>query len=176
MDLAAIHRLCNNYCWNEGIQNHLTAAVPGRTDQFLIIAFGLLWCQVNALAWNCLPQWQHSRDGHSGEYILASDLTPAEAQSWGSYLMDGCLLTSWCFHALLTCLSSGAQVLRASPAQTQSPCLLLQVTASNLLTVDCEVSATPAVACRPPHFTCKLMALYTLHNHRMAVTNEMCLL
>lgn len=47
VDLAAIHRLCNNYCWNEGIQNHLTAAVPGRTDQFLIIAFGLLWSQVS---------------------------------------------------------------------------------------------------------------------------------
>ncbi len=48
VDLAAIHRLCNNYCWNEGIQNHLTAAVPGCTDQFLIIAFGLLWSQVVA--------------------------------------------------------------------------------------------------------------------------------
>ena len=46
VDLAAIHRLCHNNVWNEGIQNHLTAAVPGRTDQFLIIAFGLLWNQV----------------------------------------------------------------------------------------------------------------------------------
>ena len=46
VDLAAIHRLCNNNDWNEGIQNHLTAVVPGRTDQFLIIAFGLLWSQV----------------------------------------------------------------------------------------------------------------------------------
>lgn len=48
VDLAAIHRLCNNNCWNEGIQNHLTASVPGHTDQFLIIAFGLLWNQVTA--------------------------------------------------------------------------------------------------------------------------------
>lgn len=48
VDLAAIHRLCNNNDWNEGIQNHLTAVVPGRTDQFLIIAFGLLWSQVTA--------------------------------------------------------------------------------------------------------------------------------
>ena len=45
VDLAAIHRLCNNNSWNEGIQNHLTAAVPGHKDQFLIIAFGLLWSQ-----------------------------------------------------------------------------------------------------------------------------------
>lgn len=51
VDLAAIHRLCNNYNWNEGIQNHLTAAIPGRTDQFLIIAFGLLWSQVQLQAW-----------------------------------------------------------------------------------------------------------------------------
>ena len=50
VDLAAVHRLCNNNCWNEGIQNHLTASVPGRTDQFLIIAFGLLWSQVRLLA------------------------------------------------------------------------------------------------------------------------------
>lgn len=48
VDLAAIYRICNNLGFNEGINNHLTAAVPGMPGHFLVFAFGLLWSEVTA--------------------------------------------------------------------------------------------------------------------------------
>jgi len=48
IDLAAVYRLLDKYKLNEGICNHLTALVPGTTDRFLVIRYGLLWSEVTA--------------------------------------------------------------------------------------------------------------------------------
>ena len=42
VDLAAAHRLAVMHGFNEGIFNHLTARVPGTTDRYYQIPFGLL--------------------------------------------------------------------------------------------------------------------------------------
>jgi len=47
-DLAATYRLLDKMGLNEGVCNHLTALVPGRTDRFLVIQYGLLWSEVTA--------------------------------------------------------------------------------------------------------------------------------
>jgi ribulose-5-phosphate 4-epimerase/fuculose-1-phosphate aldolase len=48
VDLAAAHRLAVMQGFSEGIFNHLTLAVPGRTDSFYINPFGLHWSEVTA--------------------------------------------------------------------------------------------------------------------------------
>lgn len=48
VDLAAVYRLLDRFKLNEGICNHLTALVPGTTDRFLVIRYGLLWSEVTA--------------------------------------------------------------------------------------------------------------------------------
>ena len=47
-DLAACHRLAARFGLNEGIDNHLTALVPGHSDRFYLAPFGLLWSEVRA--------------------------------------------------------------------------------------------------------------------------------
>ena len=47
-DLAAVYRLLHRMGLNEGVCNHLTAMVPGTTDQFLVIRYGLMWSEVTA--------------------------------------------------------------------------------------------------------------------------------
>jgi len=47
-DLAAAYHLCNQMDLNEGICNHLTVMVPGTTDRFLCVPYGLLWDEVTA--------------------------------------------------------------------------------------------------------------------------------
>lgn len=47
-DLAACYHLCNKMDFNEGICNHLTVMVPGTTDRFLCVPYGLLWDEVTA--------------------------------------------------------------------------------------------------------------------------------
>jgi ribulose-5-phosphate 4-epimerase/fuculose-1-phosphate aldolase len=47
-DLAAAYRLCVRFGFNEGIDNHLSLAVPGEDDRFLIIPYGLHWSEVTA--------------------------------------------------------------------------------------------------------------------------------
>ncbi|DBB15447.1 TPA: hypothetical protein ACH3X3_003674 [Trebouxia sp. C0006] len=48
VDLAALYRVCHNHGMNEGINNHLTATMPGMPGHFLVFAFGLLWSEVTA--------------------------------------------------------------------------------------------------------------------------------
>lgn len=48
IDLAACHRLAARFGFNEGIDNHLTMLVPGRSDRFYLAPFGLLWSEVRA--------------------------------------------------------------------------------------------------------------------------------
>ncbi|MGE0750843.1 MAG: class II aldolase/adducin family protein [Variibacter sp.] len=48
VDLAAAHRMCVVEGFHEGIFNHLTARVPGSTDRYYQIPFGLHWSEVTA--------------------------------------------------------------------------------------------------------------------------------
>lgn len=48
VDLAAAHRLAYMHGFSEGIFNHLTCAVPGKSDRYLQIPFGMHWSEVTA--------------------------------------------------------------------------------------------------------------------------------
>jgi len=48
VDLAAAHRLACMHGFNEGIFNHLTFVVPGRSDRYYQIPFGMHWSEVTA--------------------------------------------------------------------------------------------------------------------------------
>src|SRR6202451_1816694 len=48
IDLAAAHRLAYMHDFSEGIFNHLTLVVPGRTDRYYQIPFGTHWSEVTA--------------------------------------------------------------------------------------------------------------------------------
>jgi len=48
VDLAAAHRLAVMHGFNEGIFNHCTLRVPGATDRYYQIPFGLHWSEVTA--------------------------------------------------------------------------------------------------------------------------------
>jgi ribulose-5-phosphate 4-epimerase/fuculose-1-phosphate aldolase len=46
IDLAAAHRIAVRQGFNEGIFNHLTFVVPGRSDRYYQIPFGMHWSEV----------------------------------------------------------------------------------------------------------------------------------
>ncbi|MBO0756634.1 MAG: class II aldolase/adducin family protein [Bradyrhizobiaceae bacterium] len=48
VDLAAAHRLAFVHGFSEGIFNHLTLVVPGRSDCYYQIPFGMHWSEVTA--------------------------------------------------------------------------------------------------------------------------------
>jgi ribulose-5-phosphate 4-epimerase/fuculose-1-phosphate aldolase len=48
VDLAAAHRLAYMHGFSEGIFNHLTFTVPGRSDRYYQIPFGTHWSEVTA--------------------------------------------------------------------------------------------------------------------------------
>ena len=48
VDLAAAHRLAVWHGFSEGIFNHLTLSVPGKSDRYYQIPFGLHWSEVTA--------------------------------------------------------------------------------------------------------------------------------
>ena len=48
VQLAAAHRLAVLDELEEGIDNHFTVTVPGRSDQYLILPFGLHWSEARA--------------------------------------------------------------------------------------------------------------------------------
>jgi ribulose-5-phosphate 4-epimerase/fuculose-1-phosphate aldolase len=48
VDLAAAHRLAVMHDFHEGIFNHLTLSVPGKSDRYYQIPFGLHWSEVTA--------------------------------------------------------------------------------------------------------------------------------
>jgi ribulose-5-phosphate 4-epimerase/fuculose-1-phosphate aldolase len=48
VDLAACYRLAARFGLNEGIDNHLTLLLPGHSDRFLLVPFGLHWSEVRA--------------------------------------------------------------------------------------------------------------------------------
>ena len=48
VQLAAAHRLAVLHELEEGIDNHFTMLVPGRSDQYLILPFGVHWSEARA--------------------------------------------------------------------------------------------------------------------------------
>ena len=48
VDLAAAHRLAYMHGFHEGIFNHLTLLVPGKSDRYYQIPFGMHWSEVSA--------------------------------------------------------------------------------------------------------------------------------
>src|SRR5258708_788622 len=48
VDLAAAHRLAFNQGFSEGIFNHLTYVVPGSSDRYYQIPYGMHWSEVTA--------------------------------------------------------------------------------------------------------------------------------
>jgi ribulose-5-phosphate 4-epimerase/fuculose-1-phosphate aldolase len=48
VDLAAAHRLAHQHGFSEGIFNHLTCTVPGKSDRYFQIPFGTHWTEVTA--------------------------------------------------------------------------------------------------------------------------------
>src|ERR1700756_5920871 len=48
IDLAAAHRIAFMHGFSEGIFNHLTLTVPGRSDRYYQIPFGMHWSEVTA--------------------------------------------------------------------------------------------------------------------------------
>ena len=48
IELAAAHRLAALHELEEGIDNHFTMLVPGTSDQYLILPFGLHWSEAKA--------------------------------------------------------------------------------------------------------------------------------
>ena len=48
VDLAAAHRLAVMHGFSEGISNHLTLVVPGYSDRYYQIPFGMHWSEVKA--------------------------------------------------------------------------------------------------------------------------------
>jgi len=48
IDLAACYRLADRFGLNEGIDNHMTALLPGHDDRFLLAPFGMHWSEVKA--------------------------------------------------------------------------------------------------------------------------------
>ena len=64
VDLAAAHRLAHMHGFSEGIFNHLTLVVPGRSDRYYQIPFGLHWSEVTA---SCLMEIGYDGEVLSGE-------------------------------------------------------------------------------------------------------------
>lgn len=48
VDLAAAFRVAHAKGWNRGVNNHITARIPERPDQFLMNPFGLGWDEITA--------------------------------------------------------------------------------------------------------------------------------
>ena len=48
VDLAAAYRIAHQQGFSEGIFNHLTALVPGQTDKFICLPFGMHWSEATA--------------------------------------------------------------------------------------------------------------------------------
>lgn len=48
LDLAVAHRWAYRWGWHEGVVNHFTALLPGLSDRFLAIPYGVHWSEVKA--------------------------------------------------------------------------------------------------------------------------------
>jgi ribulose-5-phosphate 4-epimerase/fuculose-1-phosphate aldolase len=67
VDLAAAHRLAVMHGFHEGIFNHFTLAVPGKSDRYFQIPFGLHWSEATA---SCFMEVSYD----TGEVLLGDGL------------------------------------------------------------------------------------------------------
>lgn len=67
VDLAAAHRMAVMHGFHEGIFNHFTLRVPGTTDRYYQIPFGLHWSEVNA---SCFMEVGYDGEVKAGEGIV----------------------------------------------------------------------------------------------------------
>lgn len=67
VDLAACHRIAVMHGFHEGIFNHLTFNVPGTSDRYYQIPFGLHWSEVNA---SCFMEVDYQGNLVKGEGII----------------------------------------------------------------------------------------------------------
>lgn len=67
IDLAAAHRTAVMHGFNEGIFNHFTARVPGYSDRYYQIPFGLHWSEVTA---SCFMEVGYDGRLHVGDGII----------------------------------------------------------------------------------------------------------
>ena len=74
IDLAAAHRLAVMHGFHEGIFNHLTLTVPGTSDCYYQIPFGLHWSEVNASCFMEVDyQCQHRQRQRSPRAFMLRD-------------------------------------------------------------------------------------------------------
>jgi len=74
VDLAALHRIADQRGWSEAIVNHMTMMVPGRSDQFFLIPYGLHWSEVRASDFLVLDLDGRTLSGHGEAEISAVSL------------------------------------------------------------------------------------------------------
>ena len=67
VDLAAAHRMAVMHGFHEGIFNHFTLRVPGTTDRYYQIPFGLHWSEVNA---SCFMEVGYDGEVKAGEGLV----------------------------------------------------------------------------------------------------------
>ncbi|TWB86042.1 ribulose-5-phosphate 4-epimerase/fuculose-1-phosphate aldolase [Bradyrhizobium macuxiense] len=67
IDLAAAHRLAVMHGFHEGIFNHFTTRVPGHSDRYYQIPFGLHWTEVTAA---CFMEVGYDGLLHVGEGVI----------------------------------------------------------------------------------------------------------
>ena len=66
VDLAAAHRMAVTHGFHEGIFNHFTLRVPGTTDRYYQIPFGLHWSEVNA---SCFMEVGYDGEVKAGDTV-----------------------------------------------------------------------------------------------------------
>lgn len=67
IDLAAAHRLAVMHGLNEGIFNHFTTRVPGHSDRYYQMPFGLHWSEVTA---TCFMEVGYDGALHVGDGVI----------------------------------------------------------------------------------------------------------
>jgi ribulose-5-phosphate 4-epimerase/fuculose-1-phosphate aldolase len=114
IDLAAAHRLAVYHELEEGIDNHFTMAIPGTTDQFLVLPFGMHWSEARA---SDLISFNEAGDTLEGEGLVE--------------------LSAQCIHAPIHRISGKSVVLHTH----QNWALALNMLEDNRLIPACQTSA-----------------------------------
>lgn len=108
VDLAAAYRLAVLHGLNEGICNHFTLMVPGRSDRFLLIPFGLHWSEVRA---STLLEVDFGGRVIEGEGIAEDTAFYIHAPLHRAYPEYACVMHTHMTHALALNLIEGGRIL-----------------------------------------------------------------
>ena len=72
--LAAAHRLAVLHALEEGIDNHFTVTVPGKSDEFIILPFGLHWSEARASDMIVFNEAGETLNGTAGISVAPGDI------------------------------------------------------------------------------------------------------